>query len=58
MHALPEDSVSARVITSKTGIILSATPPLAAMFGYAISELVQKNVSLLMPASYAAHHGS
>lgn len=54
--ALMKSVVDAIVVIDRTGIIQEFNSAAEAMFGYAQGEVLGKNVSLLMPAPYAAEH--
>ena len=45
------------VIISSTGLIISSNRVVEKIFGYSQSELIGKNVSVLMPEPFASRHG-
>jgi PAS domain S-box-containing protein/diguanylate cyclase (GGDEF)-like protein len=52
------DNLNDCIVTiSNTGIILSANRVVEKTFGYSQSELIGKNVSILMPEPFASRHG-
>ncbi|MBD3610573.1 MAG: response regulator [Gammaproteobacteria bacterium] len=56
LSALFEVIAEGIVIADQFGNIESVNDSLCSMFGYQEEELINKNVSLLMPSPYATHH--
>lgn len=50
-------AVDGIITTDEKGTILSFNTAAEKIFGYSVIEAVGKNVSMLMPANYAARHG-
>jgi PAS domain S-box-containing protein len=55
-QAILDAAVDAIVTIDEQGIIESANPAVERMFGYQPSELIGKNVSMLMPAPHRERH--
>jgi len=56
MQALLEATIDAAIIIDERSVIQLVNPAVEQMFGYSASELVGKNVSLLMPSPYREEH--
>ena len=56
LAAVLETAVDAIVIIDERGIVATANPATERLFGYAISELVGQNVSMLMPEPHRSAH--
>ena len=56
IEAILETAVDAIVTIDERGIVQSANPAVARLFGYAPSELVGRNVSMLMPSPHREQH--
>ncbi|REK18847.1 MAG: PAS domain S-box protein [Planctomycetota bacterium] len=56
LTAILEAAADAIITIDKHGIIDSVNPAAERMFGYSAGELIGRNVSILMPAPYAAEH--
>ena len=56
LRAIVETAVDAIITIDQRGIIESANPAAERLFGYTSSELVGKNVKLLMPEPYSSEH--
>lgn len=54
--SIVENAIDAIIIIGERGIIQMANPAACEMFGYAESELIQQNVSILMPNFHAVQH--
>jgi PAS domain S-box-containing protein len=57
-RAILESAVDAIITIDSHGIVESINPATEKLFGYAESELLGANVSILMPAPFAAEHDS
>ena len=58
MRAMFDTAVDGIITISERGIIERFNPAAERMFGYSVAEVVEKNVSMLMPAPYhEAHDG-
>jgi two-component system sensor kinase FixL len=57
-RAVLETAVDSIVTINSTGIICSFNPAVVKMFGYQESELIGRNVSMLMPEPYKREHDS
>jgi two-component system sensor kinase FixL len=55
-RAIIETAVDAIILIDRRGRIESFNPAAQRLFGYASSEVMGRNVSMLMPESYAAEH--
>lgn len=54
---LPDDSLTARIVINKQGIVQQVNKRLLDLFGYAApSDLLHQNIKMLMPQKYAVHH--
>ncbi|HKI62270.1 MAG TPA: PAS domain S-box protein [Mariprofundaceae bacterium] len=56
LAAVVEYAADSIIVTNHHGIIESANPAVEKTFGYAVSEVVGKNVSLLMPEPWRGAH--
>ncbi len=56
-QAILDSAIDGIITIDQSGIIASVNPAGERMFGYATSELVGRNVSVLMPASEGKAHG-
>lgn len=56
LEAIVATAVDAIVVTGESGIIQSVNPAAARIFGYALDEMVGKNVNMLMPEEHAKAH--
>src|SRR5262245_63267404 len=56
MHAIVETAVDAIITIDDRGIIDSANRATQRLFGYRRSELVGRNVSMIMPEPYRSEH--
>ena len=57
-RAVLETAVDSIVTINSTGIICSVNPAVVRMFGYPETELLGRNVSMLMPEPYKREHDS
>lgn len=57
-YAILESAVDAIITINSDGIIESANPATENMFGYTLTELIGKNISMLMPEPQRSHHDS
>ena len=55
-RAIVESAVDAIIVIDRRGRIESFNPAAERMFGYAASEVLGQNVSILMPSPHAAQH--
>jgi len=55
-RAIVESAVDAIIVIDRRGRIESFNPAAERMFGYAASDVLGQNVSILMPAPHAAQH--
>ena len=56
--AVIESSINAIITIDAKGIILTANSSVERLFGYAVSDIIGKNVSMLMPSPYRDEHDS
>jgi PAS domain S-box-containing protein len=56
LAAIVNMAVDAIITIDERGLITTANPATERLFGYAASELVGRNVSMLMPQPYSAEH--
>lgn len=56
INTITDSILDAVVVMNDKGIIRYCNPAAEAIFGYTSNEMVAKNVSILMPPSYAAEH--
>lgn len=56
LRKIMDTMVDALVIIDETGTVETYNPAAERIFGYAMTEVVGKNVSLLMPPEHAARH--
>ena len=56
LQAILETAVDGIVTIDERGIIESANPAVASIFGYAPAELIGRNVSILMPSPHREQH--
>ncbi len=56
LDAIIEAALDGIIAINERGIIEMLNPAAAKMFGYSSSELLGRNISMLMPQSYAQHH--
>jgi PAS domain S-box-containing protein len=56
LHAILEAAVDAIIVSDEQGTILRANPAAAKLFNYDPSEMIGKNVSMLMPKAMAQLH--
>ena len=56
LDAIIEAALDGIIAINERGIIEMLNPAAAKMFGYSAKELVGRNISMLMPQSYAQHH--
>ncbi|MCB1068726.1 MAG: PAS domain S-box protein [Verrucomicrobia bacterium] len=56
LSAVLETAVDAILLIDQKGIIQSFNQGATRIFGYEAEEILQRNVSVLMPSSYAHHH--
>jgi two-component system sensor kinase FixL len=55
-QALLDSAVDAMITIDERGLIQTFNPAAERMFGYAVGEVIGKNVALLMPAPYRDQH--
>ena len=55
-RAIMDSAVDGIIVINQKGIIESFSHSATEMFGYASSEVIGKNISMLMPAPYRSHH--
>jgi PAS domain S-box-containing protein len=58
LEAIIQTATDGIIIINEFGIMESANPAAAILFGYQIHEMIGKNISLLMPAPHAKNHDS
>jgi diguanylate cyclase (GGDEF)-like protein/PAS domain S-box-containing protein len=56
VRAILENAIDAIITIDETGVIESYNPATSRLFGYGDSELLGKNVSLLMPEPHSSRH--
>jgi len=56
LEAILNNAVDAIITIDEKGIIESANPSTERLFGYAVDEIVGKNVKVLMPSPYQEEH--
>ena len=56
LRAILETAVDAIVTIDRSGIILSVNPAGERLFGYSLTEMIGRNVSMLMPSPYREAH--
>lgn len=56
LEAVLEAAVDPIIVIDSAGIMLTANPATSDLFGYANSELLGRNVSMLMPEPYRSEH--
>src|SRR5262245_58215497 len=56
LRAVIDTAVDGVILIDGRGTIIEFNPACERLFGYAKPEVVDKNVRMLMPASYAAEH--
>jgi two-component system sensor kinase FixL len=56
LRAIFENAVDAIISIDERGVIDSVNPATQTLFGYALDELLGRNVSILMPAQYGVEH--
>jgi PAS domain S-box-containing protein len=57
LHAVVETAVDGVILIDAHGSVLMFNPACERLFRYAASDVIGKNVELLMPESYRAEHG-
>jgi PAS domain S-box-containing protein len=55
-RSIIENALDAIITINSSGIIQSANPVVQNIFGYQVSELIGKNIKLLMPEPYQSEH--
>jgi diguanylate cyclase (GGDEF)-like protein/PAS domain S-box-containing protein len=58
LHALFDNVIESVIVINEKGIIENANPATEHIFGYTPDELIGRNVSMLMPESFASEHDS
>ena len=56
LQAVLDTAVDGIITIDERGIIQSANPAVAKLFGFAANELVGRNVSILMPSAHGQQH--
>lgn len=56
LRAIVETAADAIVVIDQDGVVQSANPAAATIFGYGMEELVGRNISLLMPEPHRSQH--
>ena len=56
LNAIINNAVDGLITIDHTGIVKSFNPACERTFGYASSEVIGKNIKMLMPDKYAVHH--
>ncbi|HTQ10862.1 MAG TPA: PAS domain S-box protein, partial [Fimbriimonadaceae bacterium] len=56
LNAVIETAVDGILTITSTGTVLTANPAIEKIFGYAPSELIGRNVRMLMPEPYFSEH--
>lgn len=56
MEAVQNTAMLGIITIDANGVVESANPAVATVFGYALSEVIGHNVSMLMPAPYRENH--
>ena len=56
LQTIIETATEAVITSDARGLIEAINPAAEKMFGYAAEEMLGKNVSILMPSTYADHH--
>lgn len=56
LRAIVDTAADAIVVIDEQGLIQSANPATTAMFGYAVEELLGRNVAMLMPQPHRSAH--
>lgn len=56
IHLITDDESESKICIDNMGKIISCNKPLLKMFGYTNTEVIGKNIKMLMPFKYAQHH--